>query len=108
VARGESTMDSDVDFLVDLDPDRSLFGVVRLIGDLEEPLGCKVDGVTEDAIYWLLRHRILRKARSLRKIPAFPWRISWSASSGSKGMPRREPTSLATGRVKTRFCTASR
>ena len=65
VARGESTAGSDVDFLVDLAPDRSLYDLAHLIIDLEELLGCKVDVVTEDAIYWLLRRRILREARPL-------------------------------------------
>lgn len=65
VARGESTTGSDVDFLVELDPDRSLFDLAHLIVDLEDLLGCKVDVVTEDAIYWLLRRRILREARPL-------------------------------------------
>ena len=65
VARGESTTGSDVDFLVELDPDRSLFDLARLVIDLEELLGCKVDVVTEDAIYWLLRRRILKEARPL-------------------------------------------
>jgi predicted nucleotidyltransferase len=65
VARGESTTDSDIDFLVELDPDRSLFDLAHLILDLEDLLDCKVDVVTEDSIYWLLRRRILREARPL-------------------------------------------
>jgi len=65
VARGESSTGSDVDFLVDLEPDRSLFDLAQLIIDLEDLLGCKVDVVTEDAIYWLLRRRILKEARPL-------------------------------------------
>jgi predicted nucleotidyltransferase len=62
---GESSTGSDVDFLVDLEPDRSLFDLAQLIIDLEDLLGCKVDVVTEDAIYWLLRRRILKEARPL-------------------------------------------
>jgi predicted nucleotidyltransferase len=65
VARAESVTGSDVDFLVDLDPDRSLFDLAGLLLDLEDLLGCKVDVVTEDALYWLLRRRILREARPL-------------------------------------------
>lgn len=65
VARAESVTGSDVDFLVDLDPDRSLFDLAGLVLDLEDLLGCKVDVVTEDALYWLLRRRILREARPL-------------------------------------------
>ena len=65
VARGEATTGSDVDFLVDLDPERSLFDLAHLVVDLEDLLGCRVDVVTEDGLYWLLRRRILREARAL-------------------------------------------
>jgi hypothetical protein len=61
-ARGEAGPDSDIDFLVDLEPDRSLFDLGELLLDLQELLGCKVDVVTEDSIYWILRRRILREA----------------------------------------------
>ncbi|MGH2458963.1 MAG: nucleotidyltransferase family protein [Chloroflexota bacterium] len=43
VARGEAGPESDVDFLVDLDPRRTLFDLSELILDLEESLGRKVD-----------------------------------------------------------------
>jgi predicted nucleotidyltransferase len=62
MARGEATESSDVDFLVDLEPDRSLFDLSALLLDFEELLGRKVDVVTEDSIYWLLRRRILKEA----------------------------------------------
>ena len=65
VARGEATTGSDVDFLVDLDPERSPFDLAHLVVDLEDLLGCRVDVVTEDGLYWLLRRRILREARPL-------------------------------------------
>jgi predicted nucleotidyltransferase len=45
VARGEARPDSDVDFLVDLEPQRTLFDLSGLILDLEEALGRKVDVV---------------------------------------------------------------
>ena len=45
VARGEARPDSDIDFLVDLDPQRTLFDLSGLILDLEEALGRKVDVV---------------------------------------------------------------
>jgi predicted nucleotidyltransferase len=59
---GELRADSDVDFLVDLEPDRSLFDLGELMLELQELLGRKVDVVTEDSIYWLLRRRILKEA----------------------------------------------
>jgi predicted nucleotidyltransferase len=46
VARGGDQEQSDVDLLVDMDPDRSLFDVVGLGQDLEELLDRKVDVLT--------------------------------------------------------------
>jgi hypothetical protein len=43
VARGEARRNSDIDFLVDLAADRTLFDLSELILDLQEALGCKVD-----------------------------------------------------------------
>ena len=43
VARGEEGPESDVDFLVDLEAERTLFDLSGLILDLEEVLGRKVD-----------------------------------------------------------------
>jgi hypothetical protein len=65
LARGEAREDSDVDFLVDMEPGRSLLDHSELLQDLQELLGRKVDVLTERSIYWLLRRRILREARPL-------------------------------------------
>lgn len=59
---GELRADSDIDFLMDFEPDRSLFDLGELLLELQELLGRKVDVVTEDSIYWLLRRRILKEA----------------------------------------------
>ncbi|MCK4852098.1 MAG: hypothetical protein CEE38_03970 [Planctomycetes bacterium B3_Pla] len=61
-AHGELRADSDIDFLVDLESDRSLFDLGELLLELQELLGRKVDVVTEDSIYWLLKRRILKEA----------------------------------------------
>ncbi len=45
VARGEARADSDVDFLVDFEPGRTVLDLSELILDLEELLGRKVDVV---------------------------------------------------------------
>ena len=63
--RGDSGPESDIDFLIDIDEDRSLLDHIALIQELEELLGRKVDVVTEKSVYWLLRRRILREARAL-------------------------------------------
>jgi predicted nucleotidyltransferase len=65
VARGESERGSDVDFLVELEAGRSLLDLGGLQMELEELLGCKVDVVTENGLYWLLRRRILKEAQPL-------------------------------------------
>jgi predicted nucleotidyltransferase len=65
VARGESDRESDIDFLVELEPGRSLLDLGGLQMDLESLLGCRVDVVTEGGLYWLLRRRILKEAQPL-------------------------------------------
>ena len=45
VARGDARPDSDVDFLVDFEPGRSVLDLSELILDLEELLGRRVDVV---------------------------------------------------------------
>jgi predicted nucleotidyltransferase len=65
VARSEAHAGSDVDFLVDVEPGRSLLDVVGLWQDLEDLLRCKVDLVTDGGLSPYLRDRILREARPL-------------------------------------------
>ena len=65
VARGEAEPESDVDFLVKMDPDRSLLDLSALVADLKDLLGRNVDVVSDDGIYWLLRRRILKEAKPL-------------------------------------------
>ena len=64
-ARGEATEASDLDFLVEMEPERSLLDLAALRNDLMDLLGRDVDVVTEDSLYWLLRRKILREARPL-------------------------------------------
>lgn len=45
VARGEARPDSDIDFLVEMDPNRSALDLAGLGGDLEDVLGHEVDVV---------------------------------------------------------------
>lgn len=62
VARGDAGPDSDVDFLVEMDADRSLLDHVGLVQDLEDYLGRKVDVVSERALHWFIRDRVLAEA----------------------------------------------
>ena len=50
VARGEADEASDIDFLVDLAPDRSLLDLGGLWWDLNDLLGGKADVVTEQGL----------------------------------------------------------
>jgi len=62
VARGDADAQSDVDFLVDLDPGRSLLDLGGLQFELEALLGCPVDVVTERGLKERIRERVLREA----------------------------------------------
>ena len=65
LARGTARPDSDIDFLVRLDPGRSLLDLVAIKQDLEDLLGCRVDVVTEAAIRPYIREEVLKEAVSL-------------------------------------------
>lgn len=65
VAKNTATVNSDVDFLVDLDEGRSLLDLGGLLMDLQELLGCKVDVVTEKGLHWYLKEKILQEAKTL-------------------------------------------
>jgi predicted nucleotidyltransferase len=65
VARGEEDSTSDVDFLVDMEPGKSLLDLGGLLMDLQELLGCPVDIVTEKGLKSRLRNRVLQEALPL-------------------------------------------
>ena len=65
VARGEATETSDVDFLVDLDADRSLFDLGGLLMDLQDLLRRNVDVVTERGLRPRVAQRVLADAIEL-------------------------------------------
>jgi len=62
VARGDAVAGSDVDLLVDLDPDVTLFGFIRLRRRLREILGVRVDLTTEDALREQIRDTVMSEA----------------------------------------------
>ena len=65
VARGEADDRSDVDFLVDMEPGRSLLDMGGLLMDLRELLGRPVDIVTVRGLKPRIRDRVLAEAVSL-------------------------------------------
>lgn len=65
VVRGDGDAQSDVDLLVDMPSDHSLFDRAALIVDLTELLGCDVDVATPQALRERMRDRVLREAVAL-------------------------------------------
>ena len=63
--RGDEGPKSDVDFLVDLEPGRSLLDVIALEQDLEELLGRPVEVLTDGGLSPYLQERILTEAQAL-------------------------------------------
>jgi len=65
VARGDYDDQSDLDFLVEMEPGRSLLDHASLLLDLEGLLGRKVDVVSDKGIKARMRDRVLKEARPL-------------------------------------------
>jgi predicted nucleotidyltransferase len=65
VARGEADLNSDIDFLVDLEPGRSLFDLGGLLMELENLLNCPVDIVTEKGLKKRFYDRVTNEAKIL-------------------------------------------
>jgi uncharacterized protein len=62
VARGEADVQSDVDLIVQFDPERSLLDHAALWLELQDLLGCKLDVVSDRGIKPRIRERVLREA----------------------------------------------
>jgi len=62
VARGTADENSDVDFLVNLAPGRSLFDLGGLLYELQKLLGRNVDVITPAGLRPRIRDRVLKEA----------------------------------------------
>ena len=62
VARGDAQPDSDIDFLVEMEPGRSLLDIGGLVMELQQLLGHSVDVVTERGLKSRIRARVLAEA----------------------------------------------
>lgn len=62
LVRGELKDNSDIDFLVTFEPQRSLFDQGGLLMDLQDLLHCKVDIVDEQAMRPRFRGQVLKEA----------------------------------------------
>jgi len=65
VVRGENTESSDIDMVVTMEPDRSLFDRIELMQELEDMLHVKVDVVNERAMSPIIRDEVLREGIEL-------------------------------------------
>lgn len=61
-ARGDLSPSSDLDLLVDLDPDRTLMDLGGLLIELQDLLQVRVDVATESMLRWKVRERALADA----------------------------------------------
>ena len=62
VARGEDDPESDVDFLVRLEPGVTLFRHAALTRELSAALGCKVDVISERGLRPRIRDQVMAQA----------------------------------------------
>lgn len=62
VVRGEEGKGSDLDLLIDLEPDRSLLDLVALRQELEALLGIPVDIAEPESLHWYIRDRVMAEA----------------------------------------------
>jgi len=62
VSRGEAGPESDVDFLVDWEPNRSLLDMSGLTLDLQDSLGRRVDVAEPKSLHRVIREQVLREA----------------------------------------------
>lgn len=65
VARGDDDENSDIDFLVEMEPGRSLLDLGGLLIELRELLGCPVDVVTVNGLKERIRDQVLNEVVSL-------------------------------------------
>lgn len=63
--RDDAGEESDIDFLVDVGPDHSPFFPGGMLADMEDLLGRKVDIVTENALHWYIKDRVMQEAMPL-------------------------------------------
>ena len=65
IASGEAGPTSDIDFLVDVKPVHSPWLPAGLVADLQQLLGSDVHVLTERALHWYIRDRVLEEAVAL-------------------------------------------
>ena len=59
VSRGEADADSDIDWLVDLEPGRSLLDRIALMQEIKDLLACRVDVAIPATLHERIRNQVL-------------------------------------------------
>jgi len=77
---------SDLDLLIDLEPDRSLLDTVALKSELEALLGIPVDVAEPVSLHWFIRDRDGGGGAAVR----MPRSASGNAPTGLHDIPRKE------------------
>lgn len=65
MARGDESINSDVDIIVEMETGSSLLDIIAIKQDISELLGRKVDVVTEASISPYIRNAVLKEAVNL-------------------------------------------
>ena len=65
VSRHEDGPESDLDLLIELKEDRSLFDLIRFKQEIEDLLEVKVDVATENSIHWSMKEDVLNEVIQL-------------------------------------------
>ena len=68
VARGEASEDSEVDFLIDVSSEQTVFDLIRLIRALSELLECEVDVAQSTVLHPMMRDEVLKEAIPLENL----------------------------------------
>ena len=59
------TCPNDIDFLIELEDDRSLLDIVGFQQDLEQLLEMPIDVVLENSLHWYIKDRVIQEAKPL-------------------------------------------
>lgn len=62
VARGGERDERDLDLLVEMEPGRSLLDMGRLLINLQDLLGCRVQIAEPEGLHWYVKKKVLEEA----------------------------------------------
>jgi predicted nucleotidyltransferase len=65
VARGEARIDSDINLLVEIEDDRTLFDLIRFKQTIEDIVGRKIDVISDQGLHETMRETIMNEVIEL-------------------------------------------